>query len=248
MGDPAIMRYDSTVYEKLKAADAFAMELDPTAVNPMVLMQMMVMPDSINTEDYLDSTDKERVDSVFRKRIGYSYRLMERLYPIVVATMLMEKPASANDSGTNWVMPDVYLKTRAEWLNKEVIALEVIETQIKALASIPLKRQYEELLSATEEGTSAADALKPLFEIYKQQDIEALYKSTSEEGAWEGADSFLLEGRNREMVQTMMGEIHARSLFVAVGAAHLGGDAGLIALLRENGYDVNPVKFNFLTK
>jgi len=32
--------------------------------------------------------------------------------------------------------------------------------------------------------------------------------------------------------------------FFAVGAAHLGGDIGVIALLRKQGYSVKPVKMN----
>jgi uncharacterized protein len=32
------------------------------------------------------------------------------------------------------------------------------------------------------------------------------------------------------------------SCFFAVGAAHLGGDIGVIALLRKQGYNVKPIK------
>jgi uncharacterized protein YbaP (TraB family) len=33
--------------------------------------------------------------------------------------------------------------------------------------------------------------------------------------------------------------------FNAVGAAHLGGENGVIALLRKNGYTVKPIKTKF---
>lgn len=248
LGDDRVTQYDSTVLEKLKASDAFAMELDPTAVDPMKLMQMMVMPDSIDLFDYMDSTEWRKIDSVFKAKVGMSYKLMERLYPITLVSVLMESPSGPDDVPKNWVMPDIYLKTRAEWLKKEVIALESIETQIKALASIPIAWQFENLLLSTRWGADPYEGIDSLITFYLAQDIDFLYKYTSEESAWQGADSFLLEGRNREMTQTIMSRIHSESLFVAVGAAHLGGSHGLIALLRENGYDVKPVKFNFLNE
>jgi len=40
-----------------------------------------------------------------------------------------------------------------------------------------------------------------------------------------------------------MGEaMHNNSVFVAVGAGHLGGESGVISLLRKAGYSVDPVK------
>jgi uncharacterized protein YbaP (TraB family) len=37
-----------------------------------------------------------------------------------------------------------------------------------------------------------------------------------------------------------------KKTFVAVGAGHLAGDRGIIALLREKGYKLTPVPFEFL--
>jgi uncharacterized protein YbaP (TraB family) len=52
----------------------------------------------------------------------------------------------------------------------------------------------------------------------------------------------LLYGRNRKWVKSLAGLFPDKSLLVAVGAAHLPGEGGVINLLRKQGYTLNPVK------
>jgi len=40
----------------------------------------------------------------------------------------------------------------------------------------------------------------------------------------------------------MEGAMHANAILFAVGAGHLGGDFGVIKLLRDKGYRLTPVK------
>jgi uncharacterized protein YbaP (TraB family) len=43
-------------------------------------------------------------------------------------------------------------------------------------------------------------------------------------------------------VPKIEGLIKSKPTFIGVGAAHLGGEKGLIRLLRSRGYDVRPIK------
>src|SRR4030095_7123610 len=47
--------------------------------------------------------------------------------------------------------------------------------------------------------------------------------------------------RNKVMATKMDSLMHLQSMFTAVGAAHLPGDKGVIALLKQRGYTVEPV-------
>lgn len=55
------------------------------------------------------------------------------------------------------------------------------------------------------------------------------------------ADELLLAQRNRNWMPKLLALLPERSHTVAVGAAHLFGEYGLIALLRQNGYTVTPL-------
>jgi len=55
----------------------------------------------------------------------------------------------------------------------------------------------------------------------------------------------LLNERNKIMVERMIPEIKNKSTFVAVGAAHLFGDDGIVKMLQDRGYTVEPIHFEF---
>lgn len=47
------------------------------------------------------------------------------------------------------------------------------------------------------------------------------------------------DSRNKNMVGKIVG-LHSKEMFVVVGAAHLSGESGILALLREHGFIVTP--------
>ncbi|MBX2928909.1 MAG: TraB/GumN family protein [Saprospiraceae bacterium] len=57
----------------------------------------------------------------------------------------------------------------------------------------------------------------------------------------EAIEKALLEDRNRAWIPQMEKLVKTTPTFFAVGAAHLGGKTGVIALLRQNGYNVTPI-------
>ncbi len=51
----------------------------------------------------------------------------------------------------------------------------------------------------------------------------------------------ILYNRNRNWIPKIETQITKEITFIAVGAAHLGGDKGVLNLLRKKGYFVEPV-------
>jgi uncharacterized protein YbaP (TraB family) len=52
----------------------------------------------------------------------------------------------------------------------------------------------------------------------------------------------LLENRNKDWIPKIEELVKAQSTFIAVGSGHLGSETGVIQLLRNAGYTVEPVK------
>jgi len=81
-----------------------------------------------------------------------------------------------------------------------------------------------------------------LMAAYIAQDIENLYFLTISDTTMPVifVDAFVIK-RNINMTKTIIKNSRKQSVFYAVGAAHLGGPKGIIALLRKKGYTVEPV-------
>jgi uncharacterized protein YbaP (TraB family) len=52
---------------------------------------------------------------------------------------------------------------------------------------------------------------------------------------------YTLDERNATMLDRALPLIEGGNAFIAVGAAHLPGDQGLVELFRKSGYEVTPV-------
>ncbi len=80
-----------------------------------------------------------------------------------------------------------------------------------------------------------------MFQLYKEKDIEALYKQTESEEDFSEYEGVLINNRNTDWVSTIISEAYQKPTFFAFGAAHLAGENGVINLLRKKGYTVKPV-------
>lgn len=82
---------------------------------------------------------------------------------------------------------------------------------------------------------------RQLIEAYKQQDITALHNMMSESPEIKGHEKELLIDRNVDWVKQLPDMMKEQSSFVAVGAAHLPGENGVLNLLKKAGYKVEAV-------
>jgi uncharacterized protein YbaP (TraB family) len=76
---------------------------------------------------------------------------------------------------------------------------------------------------------------------YKAEEINALYTTTAEYMASEEEMKFLLYTRNQNWADLLETRLGQKTLFIAVGAAHLGGEKGLITLMTKQGYELTPI-------
>jgi uncharacterized protein YbaP (TraB family) len=81
-----------------------------------------------------------------------------------------------------------------------------------------------------------------MLDLYMKKDLAgllAIMESYPEEVT--GNSDFLLKDRNVKWVKALPAIMNSGSQFIAVGAGHLPGKDGVISLLRNEGYAVEPV-------
>ncbi|PZP49554.1 MAG: hypothetical protein DI598_07545 [Pseudopedobacter saltans] len=83
-------------------------------------------------------------------------------------------------------------------------------------------------------------SLNKMIGLYNDQDLEGI-ESFSNLGMVAQKKDLLLIKKKKKMARRMDSLAHLRTMFLAVGAAHLPGDSGVISLLRKRGFLVEPV-------
>lgn len=165
--------------------------------------------------------------------------LIRPMKPWMVNVMLtaMQLEQSGLDAGLGL---DKHFFDRAAGTGKEIIALETAESQIDRMDRMPIAVQ-EQMLRGTLRGLDArGGALDTIIAAWTRGDVASLERTLLAEFAGlPAAYQSLLVERNRNWMPQMDACLARRSpCFVVVGAAHLVGPDGLIALLQRKGYRV----------
>jgi uncharacterized protein YbaP (TraB family) len=123
-----------------------------------------------------------------------------------------------------------------------LVGLESVLYQISIIDSISIEEQTKIMLESFRSGKSLKKEWQELTNIYKTKDLAAMQKLMVDEG--NGIPNFeerFLNRRNRNWIPVMEKLMMENSTFIAVGAAHLVGEKGVISLLRQKGYTLKPL-------
>lgn len=125
----------------------------------------------------------------------------------------------------------------------EVIGLETMDEQMALFDSIPYRDQIKMILTMIDSLPKARQEFRDLVSLYKSQKVNDLYQMTMKSDyGMDGNEDILLFDRNKKWIPRMRKIMIEKPTLFAVGAAHLGGERGVISLLRKEGYRVRAVK------
>ena len=183
------------------------------------------------------------------KEYGYLAKKLEKDYGLPVAVLGNMKPILVQQSlmmkqmmGGDFKSYEKEFMSKVEGKDIPIVGLETLEDQLGALNSMPLEEQAKGLLKAVKNPKDGEKSLGKLIEKYKKQDIDGLYNSINGEGEdLKKYEEDLLVNRNKNWIPKITEMAGRERIFIAVGAAHLGGETGVINLLRKEGYTVEPV-------
>lgn len=162
--------------------------------------------------------------------------LLGRFKPAMLDAFLEVRRAGAS---TDMAM-DIALQHRATAMGKDVRALETAEQQVRMLMGTPVAEQLEALMESVRAPEAAQAVSDSLVAAYRCQDLEAIGRLLAR-GMREAYAERMVYARNRAWAAVLVPEMRCRSVLVAVGAGHLVGPEGLLAMLRSAGFDVSPV-------
>lgn len=209
---------------------------DPEMLNNS--LPFLVMKNNITLKDIASATDYEKLNSFFNDSLHIPLMMMQSVKPFFLEAMLYPKMLSCpTPSG---VEEELLKIIKAD--KKQIRGLETIQFQAGIFDSIPYKDQISELIKSIRQMDSSKAEFQTMVSIYKKQQLDILNDITAkEEGITKQYNQILLVDRNKNWVNILKQQMPVQSVFVAVGAAHLGGASGLLNLLKSQGFKVNPV-------
>ncbi len=120
----------------------------------------------------------------------------------------------------------------------EVLGLETIEEQIAAINMEPIDSQIVAIQKMVSNFDSSKNVMIEMTSIYLKNDAEALYDYMKQHNTNDNFETALLINRDQKWVPKMKIIMENKASFFAIGAGHLGGKNGILALLRTEGYQV----------
>jgi uncharacterized protein YbaP (TraB family) len=227
-----------------RTAKTYAMELDPNEAMDMSLMSKLMMGSGNSLGQLLPPGDYSFLDSIVNKKTGYPMMLFDNVAPIYIMTILETVGLGLSDSSVdgNSDVLDMYLYNKAKDENKKIIGIETVQEQLNALGALSYKEQAKLLAEEIDSLKQNSSSGKEEVNYYLKQDLDGLNAHDEDAQKPEKFYKALVLDRNARMANRIAGFIHKESTFIAIGALHLPGEKGVIELLRQKGYLVEPVK------
>jgi len=121
------------------------------------------------------------------------------------------------------------------------MGLESIQVQMQTINTVSLEDQVRMLI----DGMNQTQGYDTMLSNYLSESIDALYIDiiTESEGFPDFVENFLNK-RNTQWIPVITDQIERENTFIAVGAGHLPGPNGVLALLRAQGYSLTPIHRN----
>lgn len=227
-------------------AKQVAFEIDMEEMNDIMsllpLLMQSFMKNDTTLRDLFTQEEYTLVEDHFNK-IGLPMMLLNRIKPMFLSAMDPKAMVGGDGTKDDIVSYEMEFLGMAQKQKKPVEGLETAAFQMSMFDSIPYRVQAKMLLESIKSGEDSSDSqFDQLVEMYKSQDIQSMHGMMDEEDTTNNYNDLLLVNRNRKWIPIMEKMMQQQSTFFAVGAGHLGGEQGVIALLRGAGYTVEPVK------
>lgn len=236
--DKRVFAFSNAVKKAFSETSLLAVEIVPDSTAQMDLLSKIMLDSGQTLESLLSPEDYKLVQNALQEKLGMQAMVAEKMKPIFIGTLLLLDDMSADYS----VTVDEHFQQQAREQHKKVVGIETVDEQFAALESISLEEQAQLLVEQIRDGTKADSLLERMIEAYTAADLDDVMELVAEAEMPGKATSALLTQRNYIMADRVAVLMKNESVFIAIGAGHLAGEEGVIALLRGKGYTVEPIQ------
>ncbi|HKC31771.1 MAG TPA: TraB/GumN family protein [Burkholderiales bacterium] len=237
VADPRLAELPATVRRAFGGAKSLMLEFMPDAYSKERFLEAALFLDHQTLEQKIGTEDFQRAVEHLQP-IGLSREFVNRLKPWGV---LLNLRSAAGKDGSPL---DVQLFQLARARRIPLLQIEEVEEQIFTFDEFPMESQIALLKHSLTHRDELVALAERTLDAYLTRDLAAI---------WELREKFMarhpeiaahqavmtkrvVHDRSVVMAFRMQRELRRGAAFVALGALHLYGDKGVLALLEEDGY------------
>lgn len=226
--------------QAIKKSKQVYFELDMDNMEEMMsVMKYARMTNGLKISDLVSPEDYQKLEDYFKEnRSVLPFGMMTRFKPYFITAIISEGIMSCEKKSSI----EQLIMTEARQYDKPVNGLETIEFQASIFDSIPYEKQAQDLVMYVDSIEKFKKNTMDMVEMYRKQDITHMdsLMEQSDPGMMQYMDMLLYDRNKRWAMQIPEQAFEMPTLF-AVGAGHLGGEKGVIALLKQQGFTVKPI-------
>jgi uncharacterized protein len=215
----------------------FEMDLD----DPKIILGGLSMMNMKNKTlaDLYSKEELEKLTKFFKDSVNMNLTFFNKMKPMLLEALLYPRMMSCKvPSGIETELMAIAKKEK-----KEIKGFETIEFQSAIFDSIPYETQAKSLLKDIDSTEKFKLFFNKMLNVYKNQEADKLAQMMTDTTFSGGEnDDALLKNRNLYWVTQLKTILKSKTIFMAVGAAHLFGKDGLIVMLRKEGYKIRGIE------
>lgn len=199
------------------------------------------MQNDTTLSELLTPEEFSRVKEFFELHgLAMQFNLLQNMQPMLIGSLVYQAilPCEQTDG------MEMAIMQAAHEYHKEIKGLETAAFQVSILEQIPYGKQAADLVHSVDSISAGTTQIEEMIELYKKQDIDSLlaYSLKNDGGDSPEIQDKMIYQRNKNWTNLFPQISKGQQILIAVGAGHLGGEKGLLQLLKNKGYTLRPLQ------
>ena len=232
--------------EKLNTCEVLVLEadIDISVFEQLALVKKMKLPDETTLKDYMTEDEFEAFNSYVFDVLDISatnYKVCLAYKPFFSYSLLINDAVPGKK-----IVYEQYLSKKSKKNKMKIIGLETLDYQLSLIDDISIEDQICMFLFdfEKEEHVNLNTEYEKTVNYYVNQDLTSIMTLEAEDENEEYFYQNFLVNRNITWIKKLNAIFKKKTAFIAVGAAHLPGEKGVLQLLKDEGYTIKPVCSN----
>lgn len=206
------------------------------------LAKAAILPDSVGLRNFYTPDEYREIAEAISLTIGIPFSKLDRMHPGYLQELyrnaLYQKWLGYDENRSS----EQFFQSVSAQQDKDIIALDSpTETLFILFEREPLELQIKELLQLVRYPERELQRERAILKLYKTGDLREIANylmMPSNESTVRYSDYQIYARRNLGWVKRLKPWLEEGNCFICLDANYLGGDDGLLAQLRKNGYKV----------